>query len=147
MLQWQHARRYLVNISIDLPKHHGNRPPLTNEFRIDMARFEIPVSGWTCLRTNFLSSVLALQRDHIRSVDMANCTTTVERTFIDVGGVSFLPSLSTLLLVTGRSCCLLACLFLFSRCLSGWGLAASGWLLLGSFGRHFGQKGTQCTTW
>lgn len=25
--------------------------PLTNEFRIDMARFEIPVSGWTCLRT------------------------------------------------------------------------------------------------
>jgi len=24
---------------------------LTNEFRIDMARLEIPVSGWTCLRT------------------------------------------------------------------------------------------------
>jgi len=25
--------------------------PLTNEFRIDIARLEIPVSGWTCLRT------------------------------------------------------------------------------------------------
>ena len=25
--------------------------PLTKEFRIDMARLEIPVSGWTCLRT------------------------------------------------------------------------------------------------
>jgi hypothetical protein len=28
-----------------------NRIPLTKEFRIDMARLEIPVSGWTCLRT------------------------------------------------------------------------------------------------
>jgi hypothetical protein len=26
--------------------------PLTNEFRMDMARLEIPVSGWTCLRTD-----------------------------------------------------------------------------------------------
>lgn len=25
--------------------------PLTKEFRMDMARVEIPVSGWTCLRT------------------------------------------------------------------------------------------------
>jgi hypothetical protein len=25
--------------------------PLTNEFKMDMARLEIPVSGWTCLRT------------------------------------------------------------------------------------------------
>ena len=25
--------------------------PLTKEFKIDMALFEIPVSGWTCLRT------------------------------------------------------------------------------------------------
>lgn len=24
---------------------------LTNEFKMDMARLEIPVSGWTCLRT------------------------------------------------------------------------------------------------
>jgi hypothetical protein len=25
--------------------------PLTKEFRMDIARLEIPVSGWTCLRT------------------------------------------------------------------------------------------------
>lgn len=25
--------------------------PLTKEFKIDMARFEIPVSGWTCFNT------------------------------------------------------------------------------------------------
>lgn len=25
--------------------------PLTKEFKMDMARLEIPVSGWTCLRT------------------------------------------------------------------------------------------------
>ncbi len=25
--------------------------PLTKELRMDMARFEIPVSGWTCFRT------------------------------------------------------------------------------------------------
>jgi hypothetical protein len=29
----------------------GTCIPLTKEFRIDMARLEIPVSGWTCLRT------------------------------------------------------------------------------------------------
>lgn len=28
--------------------------PLTKEFRIDMARLEIPVSGWTCLRTVYV---------------------------------------------------------------------------------------------
>jgi hypothetical protein len=25
--------------------------PLTNELRMDIARLEIPVSGWTCFRT------------------------------------------------------------------------------------------------
>jgi hypothetical protein len=29
----------------------GKNIPLTKEFRMDMARVEIPVSGWTCLRT------------------------------------------------------------------------------------------------
>ena len=29
---------------------HGH-VPLTNEFKIDMARLEIPVSGWTCFST------------------------------------------------------------------------------------------------
>ncbi len=29
--------------------------PLTKEFKMDMARLEIPVSGWTCLRTGNIS--------------------------------------------------------------------------------------------
>jgi hypothetical protein len=37
----EHEQRYEAEIS----------SPLTKEFRIDMARLEIPVSGWTCLRT------------------------------------------------------------------------------------------------
>ena len=32
--------------------------PLTKEFRMDMARFEIPVSGWTCLSTVDDASVM-----------------------------------------------------------------------------------------
>ena len=32
--------------------------PLTNEFRMDMARFEIPVSGWTCFKTIRDASVM-----------------------------------------------------------------------------------------
>jgi hypothetical protein len=32
--------------------------PLTNEFRMDMARLEIPVSGCTCLRTVDDASVM-----------------------------------------------------------------------------------------
>ena len=31
----------------------GNHIPLTKELRMDMARLEIPVSGWTCLRTRY----------------------------------------------------------------------------------------------
>lgn len=30
--------------------------PLTKEFKIDIARLEIPVSGWTCLRTKLFES-------------------------------------------------------------------------------------------
>ena len=39
---------------------NGNRIriPLTKEFKMDIARLEIPVSGWTCLRTN-IGKVLA----------------------------------------------------------------------------------------
>ena len=32
--------------------------PLTKELRMDMARLEIPVSGWTCLRTGKDPSVM-----------------------------------------------------------------------------------------
>lgn len=35
----------------NIPRSQINSIPFTNEFRIDMARVEIPVSGWTCLRT------------------------------------------------------------------------------------------------
>jgi len=33
------------------PRGENGSSPLTKEFRMDMARLEIPVSGWTCLRT------------------------------------------------------------------------------------------------
>lgn len=36
--------------------------PLTNELRIDMARLEIPVSGWTCLRTEDASQYDAFEK-------------------------------------------------------------------------------------
>jgi hypothetical protein len=31
--------------------------PLTKEFKIDIARFDIPVSGWTCFKTESEMSV------------------------------------------------------------------------------------------
>lgn len=36
--------------------------PLTKELRIDMARLEIPVSGWTCFRTGRGALANELQR-------------------------------------------------------------------------------------
>jgi hypothetical protein len=51
--QLQHARRCLRNASVFWLEIGGvwSSIPLTKEFRIDIARLEIPVSGWTCLRT------------------------------------------------------------------------------------------------
>ena len=60
-----------------------------------------------------------------------------QNTFVDVGGIGFLPRLVALLLVTSWCGRLLSSFFLFSRSLTSWGLAASGGLLLSSFGRHF----------
>ena len=37
--------------AIHVETRRENDSPLTKEFRMDMARLEIPVSGWTCLRT------------------------------------------------------------------------------------------------
>jgi hypothetical protein len=58
MPQLRRAQRYLMN---RVSKWNSNAKktrqmndeniPLTNEFRMDMARLEIPVSGCTCLRT------------------------------------------------------------------------------------------------
>lgn len=36
--------------------------PLTKEFKMDMARFEIPVSGWTCFNTSKGASVMFEQQ-------------------------------------------------------------------------------------
>lgn len=59
-------------------------------------------------------------------------------TFVDVAGVCLLPRLASLLLLARRSGGgLLASLLLIGGSLAGWGLATSGGLLLGSFGRHF----------
>jgi hypothetical protein len=59
-------------------------------------------------------------------------------TFVDVAGVGLLPGLATLLLVARWSGGgLLAGFLLVGWCLASWGLAASGGLLLSSFGRHF----------
>lgn len=41
----------LYAASLDASVATRSKMSLTKEFRIDMARFEIPVSGWTCLRT------------------------------------------------------------------------------------------------
>lgn len=38
--------------------------PLTKEFRMDMARLEIPVSGWTCFRTADTVSVSGVDGKH-----------------------------------------------------------------------------------
>jgi hypothetical protein len=120
---------------------------LTKELRMLMARLEIPVSGWTCLRTGkrvstFCSIQLegadgvgdeaeAANRAHDAQMLMAD-----KLTLVDVGGVGLLPGLGALLLVTGGSGGLLASLFLLSGGLSSGGLAAGGGSLL-CFGRHF----------
>jgi len=105
---------------------------LTNEFKMAIALFEIPVSGWTCLRTGTRGIRTGLNRMNLKT-----------RTFVDVGGVGLLPGLSPLLLSVrvGRRGSLgsLLCLGLrsgFGRSLGGgggWGLSGSGrWL-----GWHF----------
>jgi hypothetical protein len=125
---------------------------------MDMARLEIPVSGWTCLRTEVEMSVhvsILKTRQEIdgrsRSslelmsrccwrdpMDRNNATWKLRYTFVDVGRVGLLARLCALLLVT--SCCgLLASFLLLSGGLRGWGLAG-GLLLCCGFGRHFGWK-------
>ena len=106
---------------------------LTKELRMLMARLEIPVSGWTCLRTggaleNLLNGTDKLQsREKSRSKD--------KLTLVDVRGVGLLPGLGALLLLSRGRRGLLAGLLLLGRCLSSRGLAAGGGSLLG-LGRH-----------
>jgi len=50
--------------------------PLTKEFRMDIARLEIPVSGWTCLRTRENASVIVVmiwRRSEMRSSMCNEC--------------------------------------------------------------------------
>ena len=51
--RWQRVRRCLRRVSESQIVNGwiGMCIPLTKELRMDMARFEIPVSGWTCFRT------------------------------------------------------------------------------------------------
>lgn len=106
---------------------------------MDMARLEMPVSGWTCLRT--MSNTLvgsgklscparAQEQKKTGGLEMDN-------TFVDVGRVSLFSRLISLLFVAGRCRGLLASFLLLDRSLACRGLASSGGLLLGSFGRHF----------
>jgi hypothetical protein len=101
---------------------------LTNELRMLMARLEIPVSGWTCLRTADASATVVGARQRRKL------------TLVDVAGVGLLPGLGALLLVARGSGCLLASLLLLGGRLAGRGLAAGGGSLLG-LGRHFGGDG------
>lgn len=41
----------MTGCDLKIGSESRSRLPLTKEFRMDMARLEIPVSGWTCLRT------------------------------------------------------------------------------------------------
>lgn len=95
--------------------------PLTKEFRMDMARLEIPVSGCTCLRTGRWD----VSRRVFWTKRCDGC-----RTLVDVGGVGLLAGLGALLLVTGRGGGLLACLLLLGRSLASWCLAGGGGSLL-----------------
>jgi hypothetical protein len=111
---------------------------LTNEFRMLMARLEIPVSGWTCLRTGGVSKMAP--KSHrggaARRVRRAAAKDRVKLTLVDVGGVGLLPGLGALLLVARGSGRLLASLLLLGGSLAGRGLAAGGGSLLG-LGGHF----------
>lgn len=91
-----------------------------------MARVEIPVSGWTCLRT--------------RTSQYAYSRVQCKPTFVDVGRISLLSGLATLLLLArGGSRSLLSSLLLLSRSLASWGLTTSAGLLLSGLWGHFGK--------
>jgi hypothetical protein len=107
--------------------------PLTNEFKIDIARLEIPVSGWTCLRTAIAKlakylrwktrldvdeessglEVMPRCRERANIIFLGNdATSRWIHTFVDVGRVGLLASLGSLLLVTSRGSLLSSLLLL-----------------------------------
>jgi hypothetical protein len=101
--------------------------PLTNEFRMDMARLEIPVSGWTCLRTG---------KSQKTAPEKAR-----KRTLVDVRGVGLLSRLGALLLLARGSGGLLASLLLLGGGLAASrGLAGGGGGLLSCLGSHLDEE-------
>lgn len=97
---------------------------------MDMARLEIPVSGWTCLST--------IQYKSARRVNRTGIEIKTRRTLEDVGRVSLLSGLGALLLVArARGSSLLAGLLLLSGSFASRGLAAGRGLLLSSFWCHY----------
>lgn len=107
--------------------------PLTKEFKMDMARFEIPVSGWTCFNTktrvNDVRAVDENSKTPLTQPQNCRCDGAIEQrqskvgkrdihTFVDVGRVCLLSCLVALLLVAGGRRGLFAGLFLLSRCFS-----------------------------
>ena len=117
-----------IYIALDffpLKKNPCNNSPLTNEFRMDMARFEIPVSGWTCFRT---------KTGDVSKNAFAGPASPKTHTLVDVGGIGLRPRLGALLLLASRSRLLAGILLL--RSLGGSGGGLGGGLLVGR-GGHF----------
>lgn len=130
------ARRYLDLMSASDPAWGVEyNTPLTKEFKMDMARLEMPVSGWTCLRTRRRKLVLSPKIKKARPEQEQNPE--MDDTFVDVGRVSLFSRLISLLFVAGGCRGLLASFLLLDRSLACGGLASSGGLLLGGFGSHF----------
>lgn len=103
---------------------------------MDMARVEIPVSGWTCLRTKVDERVnTPISKTKHENENHRNEFLTL----IDVGGVGLLSGLAALLLLTrGGSCGLLpGFLLLCGSLATSGGLTTGARLLLSGFRRHF----------
>jgi hypothetical protein len=73
---------------------------------MDMARLEIPVSGWTCLRTKVRDAlaIVLIQFAMSRCICGSESNAARQRarekpTFVDVAGVGLLPGLASLLLL------------------------------------------------
>lgn len=128
---------------------------LTKELRMDMARLEIPVSGWTCLRTvaGIVSLVFIWRPSRVSNRGAPQPVTRrgrsgidkrgerrvamLQLTLVDVGGVSLLAGLGALLLVAGSGSLLAGILLL--RSLGGGSRGLGGGLLVSGLGRHFGD--------
>ena len=122
----------LYAASLDASVATRSKMSFTKELRMDMARLEIPVSGWTCLRTGKDASVKA-QKDQVTQTGfeiemrLQSRMSWMRLTLVDVRGVGLLSGLGALLLVARWSGSLLAGLLLLSRSFASWCLAGGGW--------------------